>query len=91
MEFNLDLKSDLVVEPAGFIHQAVPKLGCPVSSRMTWNNSYRIAYLDVLDLPFFASDGLNEAGLSVGSLLFPGFAKFQDIPIDRCDNSVSSL
>ncbi|XP_029192333.2 conjugated bile acid hydrolase-like [Acropora millepora] len=90
MEFNLDLKSDLVVEPAGFIHQAVPKLGCPVSSRMTWNNSYRIAYLDVLDLPF-ASDGLNEAGLSVGSLLFPGFAKFQDIPIDRCDNAISSL
>ena len=89
-EFNLDLKSDLVVEPAGFIHQAVPKLGCPVSSRMTWNNSYRIAYLDVLHLPF-ASDGLNEAGLSVGSLLFPGFAKFQDIPIDRCDNAISSL
>ena len=90
MEFNLDLKSDLVVEPAGFIHQAVPKLGCPLSSRMTWNNSYRIAYLDVLHLPF-ASDGLNEAGLSVGSLLFPGFAKFQDIPIDRCDNAISSL
>ena len=90
MEFNLDLISDLVVEPAGFIHQAVPKLGCPVSSRMTWNNSYRIAYLDVLHLPF-ASDGLNEAGLSVGSLLFPGFAKFQDIPIDRCDNAISSL
>ena len=90
MEFNLDLKSDLVVEPAGFIHHAVPKLGCPVSSIMTWNNSYRIAYLDVLDLPF-ASDGLNEAGLSVGSLLFPGFAKFQDIPIDRCDNAISSL
>ena len=90
MEYNLDLKSDLVVEPAGFIHQAVPKLGCPVSSRMTWNNSYRIAYLDVLHLPF-ASDGLNEAGLSVGSLLFPGFAKFQDIPIDRCDNAISSL
>ena len=90
MEFNLDLKSGLVVEPARFIHHAVPKLGCPVSSRMTWNNSYRIAYLDVLDLPF-ASDGLNEAGLSVGSLLFPGFAKFQDIPIDRCYNAISSL
>ncbi|XP_015779110.1 PREDICTED: penicillin acylase-like [Acropora digitifera] len=90
MEFNLNLISDLVVEPAGFIHQAVPKLGCLVSSRMTWNNSYRIAYLDALHLPF-ASDGLNEAGLSVGSLLFPGFAKFQDIPIDRCDNAISSL
>ena len=90
-EFNLDLKSDLVVEPAGFIHQAFPpKPGCPVSSGMTWNNSYRIAYLDALNLTV-ASDGLNEAGLSVGSLLFPGFAKFQDIPIDRCDNAISSL
>ena len=88
MEFNFDFKSDLVVEPAGFIHHAVPKLGCPVS--MTWNNSYRMAYLDVLGVPF-ASDGLNEAGLSVGSLLFPGFAKFQDIPQNRCDNAVSSL
>ncbi|XP_015754690.1 PREDICTED: choloylglycine hydrolase-like [Acropora digitifera] len=90
MEFNLNLISDLVVEPAGFIRQAVPKLGCPVSSRMTWNNSYRIAYLNALNLTV-ASDGLNEAGLSVDSLLFPGFAKFQDIPIDRCDNAISSL
>ncbi|XP_015754728.1 PREDICTED: penicillin acylase-like [Acropora digitifera] len=90
-EFKLDLKSDLVVEPAGFIHQAFPpKPGCPVSSGMTWNNSYRIAYLNALNLTV-ASDGLNEAGLSVGSLLFPGFAKFQDIPIDRCDNTISSL
>ncbi|XP_015754726.1 PREDICTED: penicillin acylase-like isoform X1 [Acropora digitifera] len=90
-EFNLDLKPDLVVEPAGFIHQAfLLKPGCPISSRMTWNNSYRIAYLNALNLTV-ASDGLNEAGLSVGSLLFPGFAKFQDIPIDRCDNAISSL
>ena len=89
-EFYLDLKSDLVVEPAGLIHPAFPKPGCPVSSGMTWNNSYRIAYLNALNLTV-ASDGLNEAGLSVGSLLFPGFAKFQGIPIDRCDNAISSF
>lgn len=97
-EFNIDLKSDLIVEPAGFPHQAFRKPGCPESSYMTWNNSYRIAYLDVSidQVPLInnlhvACDGLNEAGLSVGLLLFPGFAKFQDIPTNRCDNAVSSL
>ena len=98
MEFKLDLKTDLVVEPAGFIHTAfLHKPGCPVSSGMTWNNSYRIAYLDVSNDQVLsgnlhvASDGLNEAGLSVGLLLFSGSAKFQDIPIDRCDNAISSF
>ena len=87
-EYAIDLKSDLVVEPAGFLHDAKFKNRC--LRGMTWNNRYRIAYLNALDLPV-ASDGLNEAGLSVGALMFPGFAKFQDIPQNRCDNAVSSF
>ena len=97
-EFKPYLKSDLVVEPAGFPHQAFPpKPGCLLSSTMTWNNSYRIAYLNVSsdevvsNKVHVACDGLNEVGLSVGLLLFSGFAKFQDIPIDRCDNAISSF
>ena len=90
LEYGMNLTSYLVVEPAKTSHKAVPKGGCPKSSGMTWSNRYRIAYLNVLDLPI-ASDGLNEAGLSAGALLFPGFAKFQDISQNRCDNAVSSL
>ena len=57
---------------------------------MTWTNQHGSnAYLDAWNLPIGA-DGQNEPGLSVGTLLFPGFAKFQD-PGQNCGSSLSSL
>ncbi len=89
-EFNIDIESHLVVEPKGYSHTAIPKPECILHSALQWQNKYSIAYLDALDLPI-AIDGLNEAGLSVGSLLFPGFAQFQEVPRKKCGTAVSSL
>ena len=43
---------------------------------LKWQHNYTVAYLNALKLPIGA-DGMNSAGLSVGCLLFPGFAEFQ--------------
>ena len=33
--------------------------------------------------PPYATDGMNEAGLTVGVLFFPGFAKYQEVKTDE--------
>ena len=91
MEFMIDLMSNVVVEPEGHFHAALLPEQCAKCPRpLTWHNKYSIAYLDALTLPI-GSDGQNEAGLSLGALLFPGFAKYQDVPVEKCGSSVSSL
>ena len=91
MEFMIDLMSNVVVEPEGHFHAALLPEQCAKYPRpLTWQNKYSIAYLDALTLPV-GSDGQNEAGLSLGALLFPGFAKYQDVPVEKCGSSVSSL
>lgn len=93
MEFEVDLLSNVIVEPKGHSHTAYLPEICAGQRPMTWKNEHgSIAYLDApaLNLPV-ATDGQNEAGLSVGALLFPGFAKFQDPGHSGCGSSLSSL
>ena len=91
MEF-FDVGYDLVVEPEQYPHIAIPKKECTVHSPslLQWKNKYSIAYVNALDLPV-ATDGFNEAGLSVATNLFVGFAHFQKIPVEKCHTAVSSL
>ena len=91
MEF-FDVGYDLVVEPEQYPHTAFPKKECIVhfQSLLQWKNKYSIAYVNALDLPV-ATDGLNEAGLSVAANVFVGFAHFQKIPVEKCHMAVSSL
>ncbi|KAL9981096.1 hypothetical protein ACROYT_G009755 [Oculina patagonica] len=91
MEFIIDLLSYVIVEPKGHSHTALLPEHCVQDTKpLTWQNQHSIAYLDAWNLPI-GSDGQNEAGLSVGALLFPGFAKYQDVPEHKCGSSVSSL
>ena len=76
-EMQMDMMSNVVVQPKGHFHTAVVPEKCAQYSPMTWQNKYNIAYLDGLNLPFGA-DGQNDAGLSVGALSFPGFTKYQE-------------
>ena len=75
MEYGYDLGSNLVVEPKGQAHSAAVAPGCPPNP-MSWTNAYSIGYLDALHT-FLPADAMNTAGLSVGPLLFPGFAQYQ--------------
>ena len=91
MEYMIDLMSYIVVEPKAYPHTAELAKSCTRStSPMTWTNRYKIAYLDAWSLPV-AVDGQNEAGLSVGALLFPGFSKYQVVPKSKCGSAISNL
>ncbi|KAJ7333908.1 hypothetical protein OS493_016002 [Desmophyllum pertusum] len=92
MEFMIDLMSDAIVEPKDYPHTAILPEKCAKINQqpLKWQNKHSLVYLDALHLPV-GSDGQNEAGLSVGALLFPGFSKYQDVPLDKCGSSVSSL
>ncbi|KAJ7333907.1 hypothetical protein OS493_016001 [Desmophyllum pertusum] len=85
MEYMIDLMSDAIVEPKDYPHTALLPEKCAKINQqpLKWQNKHSLVYLDFLHLPV-GSDGQNEAGLSVGALLFPGFAKYQDVPLDRC-------
>ena len=77
MEWSMDLLSHFIVEPKGKQHIATLKQGCiPVQGRLKWTNLYDVAYLDAWQ-SLYATDGMNSAGLSVGSLFLPKFTEYQ--------------
>ena len=76
-EFTTTLVSDIIVEPKGFPRTAALPANCASHpTPLKWEHKYTVAYLNAFKLPV-GTDGMNSAGLSVGCLLFPGFAKFQ--------------
>ena len=77
MEFMISLLSDIIVEPMGYPRTAALPANCASHpTPLKWQHKHTVAYLNTFKLPIVA-DGMNSAGLSVGCLLFPGFAKFQ--------------
>lgn len=77
MEFMISLRSNIIVEPKGYPRTAALPANCDgYPTPLKWQHKHAVAYLDAFESPIGA-DGMNGAGLSVGSLLFPGFAKFQ--------------
>ena len=77
MEFMISLGSNIIVEPKDYPRTAALPPNCAGhSTPLKWQHNHTVAYLNAFKLPIGA-DGMNSAGLSVGSLLFPGFAKFQ--------------
>ena len=77
MEFMISLLSNIIVEPKGYPRTAALPANCASNQTpLKWQHNYTVAYLNAFKLPIGA-DGMNSAGLSVGCLLFPGFASFQ--------------
>ncbi|MBU0683450.1 MAG: choloylglycine hydrolase family protein [Candidatus Omnitrophota bacterium] len=68
-----DAESELVMVPRNFIF--ISELGGGKQGT-TWQNKYGYVAINMLKKPYYL-DGMNEAGLTVGSLYFPGFAKYQ--------------
>ncbi len=69
-----DLKSEVVLVPREAPFKSMldgGTLGCE------WKNKYGFVGINADKLPY-ASDGMNEAGLVVGVLFFPGFAEYQE-------------
>ncbi|MCX7286198.1 MAG: linear amide C-N hydrolase, partial [Rhodobacterales bacterium] len=68
-----DLHSEMAMVPRNmnFQGEAAPGVG-----GITWKNTYGYVSIDAAGLPY-ATDGMNEAGLTVGALFYPGFAEYQ--------------
>lgn len=60
------------------------------SKGMMWNNKYGFVAITPGDF-MYATDGLNERGLSVGVLYFPEFAEYQDRELSLDDHSISNV
>lgn len=56
-------------------------------SGMSWKNKYAYTAIIAGDFPF-ATDGLNEAGLTVGMLFYPGFAEYQTADASKNSSTI---
>jgi choloylglycine hydrolase len=82
-----DLKSEMVLVPRAMSFSSALGDG---QTGMAWKNVYGFVGINAAGLPY-ATDGMNEAGLTVGALFFPGFAEFQEPSADQQSVTVSSV
>jgi choloylglycine hydrolase len=82
-----DLKSEMVLVPRAM--SFVSALGSGKTGA-AWKNQYGFVGVNAAGLPY-ATDGMNEAGLTVGALFFPGFAEYQTLKADEQTTTISSV
>jgi choloylglycine hydrolase len=82
-----DLKSELALVPHDTPFKSALGAG---KTGMEWKNKYGFVGVNAAGLSY-ATDGMNEAGLTVGVLFFPGFAEFQELSADQQASTVSSV
>ena len=70
-----DLQSDLVLVPRNLSFTS--ELGGGRQG-MTWRNKFGFVAINAVKKPFVL-DGMNETGLTLGVLYFPGFAEYQQL------------
>lgn len=73
MEFGFDLQSKLIVYPRNFTYTAQTPPGG--FSPLSWTGKYGVVAPDAFSQQA-ASDGMNEKGLYVGCLYFPGYVQY---------------
>ncbi len=86
MELGLVLESQVMIVPRGMRLTATRPDGKP---GMAYTVKHGFAGMNTLGVDI-ATDGMNEAGLSVGALYFPGYAAYPPYPGDGKD-AVSNL
>ena len=87
MEWGLsDLKSDLVMVPRNYSNTSKLDNG---KEGMTWKTKYGFVAINAVNLPYYA-EGMNETGMTVGGLYFPGFAKFQEIAAGKESSTINA-
>ena len=82
-----DLKSEMMLVPRSISFSSALGDG---KTGAAWKNQYGFVGVNAAGLPY-ATDGMNEAGLTVGALFFPGFAGYQDVKADELATTVSNV
>ncbi len=75
MEFGMELNSTVMIAPRGFRFNSPAPGG---GQGLSWQSKYGFVGMNAKDIDV-ATDGLNEAGLSVHLLLLPGYAEYQEV------------
>jgi len=89
LEEGVDAESNIIVEPKDYPHVAYKYDEC--TEGMKWVNQYVIQFLDFADFTNLALDGVNDAGLSVATNMFPGSSVYEDVPEDKCGQALSQV
>ncbi|MFA5146724.1 MAG: choloylglycine hydrolase family protein [Candidatus Omnitrophota bacterium] len=74
MEGEVSFRSNVCIIPKGTAYQGTLPDGS--QNGLLWTAKYGIVGMNTFGLPVI-SDGMNEAGLAAGNLLFPGFVQYQ--------------
>jgi len=82
-----DLKSELVLVPRGLPFKATIEGSI---AGLEWKNRYGFVGVNANALPY-ATDGMNEAGLTVGVLFYPGFAEYEEPRADRHATTITNV
>ena len=82
-----DLKSEMVLVPRAISFSSALGAG---KTGAAWKNQYGFVGVNAGGLPY-ATDGMNEAGLTVGALFFPGFAEYQTLKADEQTTTISNV
>ncbi len=87
MEWGDDMHSQIVVQPRG---KQCSSLAPDGSQGLAWKSNYGFVFVNAYGLDA-ATDGMNEQGLSVGLLFFPGFGEYQTVPKGQNEKALSSV
>ena len=82
-----DLESEMMLAPRSMSFSSDLGEG---KTGAAWNNRYGFVGVNAAHLPY-ATDGMNEAGLTVGALFFPGFAQYQEWKADEQATTVTNV
>jgi choloylglycine hydrolase len=82
-----DLHSELVLVPRGTRFSSALS---DSQTGMTWSNTHGFVGINADGLPY-ATDGMNEEGLTVGLLFYPGFAQYQEQSAEAQSRSISNV
>ncbi len=82
-----DLESELVMVPRHISFTS--ELGGGKKG-MSWKNKYGFVAINAVKKPF-VTDGMNETGLTLGVLYFPGFAEYQALKPEEASRSLNNV
>lgn len=91
MEFTLQLHSAVVVVPVGTTFTGTDEKGTIGSGGLTWTATHGAVYANALGIEGCAIDGMNDAGLVVGSLNFPVSADYLTVSDTDQAKSIASF
>ncbi len=90
MEFTLDLRSEIMVIPAGAKLNGTDRRGEVGRGGLEWEAKYAVAAANALGL-VMAVDGVNERGLVFGALNFPASAEYLEVSEREQSHSIASF